>query len=174
LQKTFKNKLGVSFDTVRTGKYSAMSGVNIDFTPEEARILQESVDTTYERFLNIVATNRKMTRDQVHAIAQGRVWLGTKGKELGLVDRIGNLDDAIKAAATKANLKEYKISEYPKSKESIQRFIESITGEKPTDDMAKAAIKKELGEYSTYFDYISEMKKMKGPQMRIPFVLKFK
>jgi protease IV len=174
LQKTFKNKLGVSFDTVRTGKYSAMSGVNIDFTPEEALILQESVDTTYERFLNIVATNRKMTRDQVHAIAQGRVWLGTKGKELGLVDRIGSLDDAIKAAASKANLKEYKISEYPKSKESIQRFIESITGEKPTDDMAKAAIKKELGEYSTYFDYISEMKKMKGPQMRIPFVLKFK
>jgi protease IV len=174
LQKTFKNKLGVSFDTVRTGKYSAMSGVNIDFTPEEGRILQESVDTTYERFLNIVATNRKMTRDQVHAIAQGRVWLGTKGKEIGLVDRLGSLDDAIKAAATKANLKDYKISEYPKSKESIQRIIESITGEKPSDDMTKAAIKKELGEFSVYYDYISEVKKMKGPQMRIPFVLRFK
>jgi protease IV len=174
LQKTFKNKLGVSFDTVRTGQYSAMSGVNIDFTPEEARILQESVDTTYERFLNIVATNRKMTRDQVHAIAQGRVWLGTKGKELGLVDRLGSLDDAIKSAAKKANLTNYKISEYPKSKEGIQRILESITGEKPTDDMAKAAIKKELGEYSMYFDYISEMKKMKGPQMRIPFILNVK
>ena len=174
LQKTFKNKLGVSFDTVRTGKYSAMSGVNIDFTPEEARILQESVDTTYERFLNIVATNRKMTRDQVHAIAQGRVWLGTKGKELGLVDKLGSLDDAIKAAATKANLKEYKISEYPKSKETVQRLLENFTGEKPSDDMAKAAIQKELGEYAVYFDYISEMKKMKGPQMRIPFMLKVK
>ena len=151
-----------------------MSGVNIDFTPEEARILQESVDTTYERFLNIVATNRKMTRDQVHAIAQGRVWLGTKGKEIGLVDRLGSLDDAIKAAATKAKLKDYKISEYPKSKESIQRILENITGEKPADDMAKAAIQKELGEFSIYYDYLSEIKKMKGPQMRIPFVLRVK
>jgi protease IV len=174
LQKTFKNKLGISFDTVRTGKYSAMSGVNIDFTPEEGRILQESVDTTYERFLNIVANNRKMTRDQVHTIAQGRVWLGAKGKEIGLVDRLGSLDDAIAAAAAKANLKDYKISEYPKSKESFQRVLESITGEKPSDDMAKAAIKKELGEFSVYYDYISEIKKSKGPQMRIPFVFRIR
>jgi protease IV len=174
LQKTFKNKMGISFDTVRTGKYSAMSGVNIDFTPEEGRILQESVDTMYEQFLQLVGNNRKMTRDQVHAIAQGRVWLGTKGKEIGLVDRLGSLDDAIKAAATKANLKEYKIVEYPKSKEGIQKFIEGLTGQKPADDMAKAAIKKELGEYSIYFDYLTELKKMQGPQMRMPFVLRFK
>jgi protease IV len=174
MQNTFKNKLGITFDTVRTGRYSAMSGVTINFDNEEGRILQEGVDTLYERFLNIVATNRRMTRDQVHAVAQGRVWLGDKAKEIGLVDKIGSLDDAIKAAAAKANLTAYKTSSYPKSKEGIQKFIESITGQKPTDDMAKAAIKRELGEFSIYYDYFQQMRSMKGPQMRIPMVVRMK
>ena len=174
LQKTFKNKLGISFDTIRTGKYSAMSGVNIDFTDEEGKIIQASVDSTYEQFLQIVANNRHKTRDEIHNIAQGRVWLGTKGKEIGLVDRLGSLDDAIHSAAAKAQLTKYRIVEYPKAKEGIQRLLENYMGQKPTDDLAKAAIKKELGEFYVYYDYLTEMKKMKGPQMRMPFVLRFK
>ena len=174
LQKTFKNKLGISFDTVRTSKYAAMSGVNIDFTDDEGKIIQESVDSTYERFLHIVATNRKMTRDQVHAIAQGRVWLGNKGKEIGLVDQMGGLYEAIKGAATLAKLKEYRMTEYPKFKNGIQKFIDNYTGEKPAGDMAKMALKQELGESYEYIEFLQKMKQMRGPQMRMPMVVRLK
>lgn len=174
LENTFKNKLGITFDTVKTGKYAAMSGVVIGFNEDEGRIIQQGVDSTYEKFLYRVSTCRKMSRDQVHAIAQGRVWLGTKGKEIGLVDELGGLDDAIQAAAKKAQLSDYKTTEYPKSKNGIQKFLENLTGEKPSDDIAKTAIKQELGEYYAYYDYIQKMKSLKGPQMRIPYLITVK
>ncbi len=174
MQNTFKNKLGISFDTVKTGKYSAMSGVTIHFTDDEGKIIQESIDSTYERFLYLVSKNRGKSRDDIHAVAQGRVWLGDKAKQLGLVDAIGGLDAAINAAASKANLKTYKTVEYPKSKSGIDKFLEEFTGSKPTDELVNAALKSELGEYyDTYMD-IKRLKNMKGPQMRIPFVINIK
>ncbi len=171
MQNTFKNKLGVTFDTVKTGKYSAMSGVTIAFNEDEGKIIQQSIDSTYERFLSRVAQCRHMTRDQVHAIAQGRIWLADKGKEIGLVDQIGGLEDAIAAAAAKAKLSNYKTVEYPKFKNSFQKFVENLTGDKPTDDMTKVAIKQEMGEFYSYYEYFKKMKAVKGPQMRIPFVI---
>ena len=116
-----------------------------------------------------------MTRDQVHAIAQGRIWLGTKGKEIGLVDQIGNLNDAIAAAAKKAGITDYKTTEYPKLKSSIERIIENLTGEKSTPESLKmAAIKSELGEYADIYTYFKKMSTWTTPQMRIPFQIKIK
>ncbi len=174
LENTFKNKMGITFDTVKTSKYAAMSGVTIGFSDDEGKIIQQGVDSTYEKFLFRVSQCRKMTRDQVHAIAQGRVWLGAKGKEIGLVDELGGLDDAIKAAVSKAQLNDYKTTEYPKSKNGIQKFIEELTGEKPSDDMAKTAIKQELGDYYAYYDHFKKLQAMKGPQMRIPYLINVK
>lgn len=174
MQNTFKNKMGITFDTVKTGKYAAMSGVTIAFNDDEGRIIQQSVDSTYEKFLSRVAQCRNMSRDQVHEIAQGRVWLANKGKEIGLVDRIGGLEDAIAAAAAKAKLNNYKTVEYPKGKSGIQKFMEELTGEKPADGIAKTAIKQELGEFYDYYDYFKKMKSLKGPQMRLPFVIHVK
>lgn len=171
MENTFKNKLGVTFDTVKTGKFSAMSGVTMAFSEDEGKIIQQSIDSTYEKFLSRVAQCRRMTRDQVHAVAQGRIWLAGKGKEIGLVDQIGGLEDAIAAAASKAKLSNYKTVEYPKFKNGIQKFIENLTGEKPTDDLAKMAFKQELGEFYPYYEHFKKMKSVKGPQMRIPFVI---
>ncbi len=175
LQEMLKNKLGIAFDTVKTGKFAAMNGAVINFTDGESMVLQQQVDTLYERFLGYVARNRKMTRDQVHEVAQGRVWLGGKAKQLGLVDRMGSLNDAINAAAAKANLSNYKITEYPKQRDGIQKFIEEFTGKKPTDDLANAAtqtaLKNELGQLYPYYQYVKSVQQMKGAQMRLPFVL---
>ena len=174
LENTFKNKLGITFDTVKTSKYAAMNGVMIAFSDDEGKIIQQGIDSTYEKFLSRVAQCRHKTRDEIHAIAQGRIWLGTKGKEIGLVDEIGGLEDAIKAAATKAQLKDYKTVEYPKFKNSLKKFVENLTGDKSTDDMAQSAIKRELGEYYPYYEQFKKMQTMKGPQMRVPFMVSFK
>ena len=174
-EHTFKNKLGISFDTVKTAAHADGVNVFIDADPYEAKILQMQTDSIYELFLHRVGTCRKMTRDQVHAIAQGRIWLGTKGKEIGLVDQIGNLNDAIAAAAKKAGITDYKTTEYPKLKSSIERIVENLTGEKSTPESLKmAAIKSELGEYADIYTYFKKMSTWTTPQMRIPFQIKIK
>jgi protease-4 len=173
IQATMKNKLGINFDTVKTGKYTVAFGATFDHTPEEGKILQVAIDSIYEQFLQRVSTNRKMSRDQVHAIAQGRVWLASKAKEIGLVDEIGGLNDAIAAAASKAGLTDFKKVEYPKFKSGIEKFMENLTGDK-SDDIAKTAIKAEMGEFYNYYEHFKKMKEMKGPQMRLPYYIKVK
>ncbi len=175
VERALKEKLGVAFDSVRTGKYAA--GINLwyDQTPEEAKMLQESTDTIYEKFLNRVGTCRKMSRDQVHAVAQGRVWMATKAKENGLIDNIGGLDEAIAAAATKANLRKYRVSDYPKQGDKLEMFINRFTKKQSDNDFVSAALRQQFGEeYTDYLDLIQRMTQMKQPQMRLPLILHIK
>ena len=175
LQKTFKNKLGINFDSVKTATHAGGINPFFEIDSYEGKMMQMQTDSVYETFLNRVGTCRHMTRDQVHAIAQGRIWLGTKGKEIGLVDQIGGLNDAIAAAAKKAGLSDYKTSDYPKLKSGIERLLENITGDKVVPDGVKAAaIKSELGEYGDVYTYFKQMQTWKTPQMRIPYQIKFK
>jgi protease IV len=172
-QKTLKSKMGVSFDTVKTGAQAHGLTTNFDVNDYQAKILQAGTDSLYEKFLNLVANNRHKTRDEIHAVAQGRIWIAAQGKEHGLVDKIGGLDAAIASAAAKAGLKDYKTSEYPKPKNAMQAIIEQITGQKPKSDGIKAAIiREELGEYAEFYDYAKQIKTWQGAQMRLPFVLK--
>jgi protease-4 len=171
-----KNKLGITFDTVRTGKYSTGMGVNYDLNADEQKYLQEGVERVYDNFLGVVSEGRKMTKENVHAIAQGRVWVGTKAKEIGLVDNIGNLKDAIACASRMAGISEYKIKEYPLSKEPMQQFIDDITGNK--DDNSSSfrtqAIRQEMGTLYPYFEQIKSLQNMSGIQMRMPYTIEIK
>lgn len=173
-QKTFKNKLGINFDSVRTGRFAQGIDVNFDLTEEQGRLLQMQTDSTYETFLRYVSVNRHKTRDEVHAIAQGRVWLAPQAKEVGLIDDIGDLNKAIASAATKAGLSEYKIAEYPKQKSGMEQFVENVFGKQGGDKTAKAFVKSELGEYAAFYDMFKEVKNMKGVQMRMPHSLLFR
>jgi protease IV len=174
-QKTFKNKLGISFDTVATGRFATGIGVNMDISPEQGRILQMQTDSLYETFLNRVGTCRKMSRDAVHNIAQGRVWVASQAKNVGLVDKIGGLDNAIAAAASKAGLKDYKTANYPKPKEPFQAFIENFMGTKPvSDNIKKDLIRQELGEMAEMYALAQKMRTWKGAQMRMPFQINLK
>ena len=170
MQEMLREKVGVTFDTIKTGKYAHGITPFIDISPEEGQLIQEGVDDIYETFLKRVADGREMSRDAVHEIAQGRVWLGTKGQEIGLVDVMGDLNDAIVAAAEKANLDNYRTSEYPRVKEPLQQMIDQFTGAEEAN-FQEHFIKKELGELYPYIKELSEVKRMKGPQARMPFVL---
>ena len=109
------DKLGVTFDGAKTNKYTDYEE-NLLFAKDNAdelRFMQSYVDRGYVSFLDIVADGRKMTRDEVNEIAQGRVWLATDALGIKLVDKLGSLDDAIKKAAELAKLSEYHSRKYP-------------------------------------------------------------
>ena len=172
LQKTMKENLGVTVDTVRTGKYSAFGTPFIQFSPEEERIMQASVDQIYEDFLQKVATGRHMTRDQVHEIAQGRVWTGTRAQQIGLVDGIGGLDRAMASAARLANLEKYRTVEYPRTNKGFEQFVEQFTKKDDDDEGIKAwVVRSELGDMYPMYKTLRDFRKNQGIQARLPYDL---
>lgn len=170
-QKMLKEKLGVSFDTVKTANLAQGITPFFDISEGEGTVIQEGVDEIYEIFLKRVGEGRGMTRDEAHAVAQGRVWTGAKALELGLVDVMGGLDDAIAIAAEKAELGEkYKVSQYPVTKEPLQAFIDNLTGKNASASVKAEMIKSELGDeaYEVY-KMMKDVKGMEGVQARMPY-----
>lgn len=119
-------KLGVQFDTVRTGPHSSDFTLLFPWTQQEHEYMQKRTDAYYELFLHKVADGRDMTRDQVHEVAQGRIWSGQRAVELGLVDKLGMLEDAIESAANLADIEEYRIKEYPVFQSPLQKMISDL------------------------------------------------
>jgi len=121
------NNVGLTFDVVKTGKYADAITITRPKTDEELAIFQKMVDWIYGEFVGKVALARKLKKDDVQEIAQGRVWSGSEAKRLGLVDEIGGLDDAIQYAVKKAGLgKNYRIVEYPQKKELVEALSELV------------------------------------------------
>jgi protease-4 len=119
-------KLGVTFDGVTTNRYGDYEHNLILENDNEAevRYMQGYVDRGYETFLDIVAKGRTMKRDEVHEIAQGRVWLATDALPIHLIDWIGSLDDAVKKAAELAKLDEYHASAYPDKRDWMDNILD--------------------------------------------------
>jgi len=172
LEKTMRNKLGITFDTVRTQKFSTFGSTVYDFSPEEGQMMQDRVDWIYQDFLGKVATGRHRSSEQIHEIAQGRVWSAAKAKEIGLVDDLGGLDRAIAAAAKLANLEKYRTSEYPQSKSGLEQFLDKIMQKDERDDSVKAwAMQQELGEFYPIYKTIQGFRQNNGILFRIPYEL---
>ncbi len=168
-QKLMNEELGITFDTVKTGPFANGMSLVYDMSEEEKAITTEGIKNIYEIFLKRVAEGRGMTRDAVNEIAQGRVWVGPKAKEIGLVDEIGGLDDAIETAKELAGLEKYRTKEYPIIKEPIEQLIEDLMGEKDTRAIQASIVKKEFKEFYPYYDKIKKLQDFKGIQMRMPF-----
>ncbi len=174
-ENTLKNKVGVTFDTVRTAQYAAAYvGVRSN-SAQEGKFVQDGVDRIYETFLKRVADGRHKTRDEVHAIAQGRVWTGEKALQIGLVDKLGSLEDAVKIAANMVGAEKYRWKEYPTSKEKFQQLIDKVSGKSDDDEASirTEIFREQLGEMAVFYDQLTYLRSMKGPQMRVPFVVKF-
>ncbi len=122
----FEDKLGVTFDAVSTSPYADLYAPNKPLSESERRLLGNSVDTIYQTFLQRVADGRSMDTSAVHDVAQGRVWSGRDAKEVGLVDTIGGLRDAIQMAGTAAGMGDgpYKTRVLPRPKTVFERLNE--------------------------------------------------
>jgi protease-4 len=110
-------------------------------SPHTISMVTRSVEQTYKRFVHFVGENRKMNFDQVDAIGGGRVWTGKRAKEIGLVDELGSMSDAIKFAASKAGVKDYATESYPKKKDKFAEIISLFSSE----DVEARWMKNKLG-----------------------------
>jgi protease-4 len=166
MKNFFNNKLGITFDGVKTAQYADMMTIDRPLNDAEKRFLQNDVDSIYQTFLTRVSNGRKLNRVHVDSIAQGRVWTGAKGKELGLVDRIGGLQDAINCAARMAKLKDYRTKEFPEP----ESFFKQIFGNY-TQNTRSNILQQELG--SEGMEIYTSYKKIKqvvgSSQARLPF-----
>ena len=166
MQSFFKNKLGVTFDGVKTGPYADAGAIYRPMNENEKKMVQASIEMIYSQFKQRVADGRKMDTAYVDSIAQGRVWTGFRAKDIGLVDRFGGLDDAIQCAARMAKLTSYSVSEYPEPKSIFEQLFG--TGEPIT---YSDKIKAEIG--SENYQLLEEMKRIKemtgSAQARLPF-----
>jgi len=156
------NNLGLTFDSVKTGKFADALTISRPKTAEELAVFQRMVDWIYGEFVGKVADARHLKLDFVQEIAQGRVWSGTEAKKLGLVDEIGGLDAAIKYTAEKAGLgTDYKLVEYPRKKEFGEEIAEMIERFSPSNAKARSTgivaeitkrLEAELGVLRTFND----------------------
>ena len=169
MQKFLNNKLGLTFDTYKTNAHSGMLSVTKPLDPEEMKAMQDIIAGIYDDFTSKVTNGRGKTQAQVDSIGQGRVWSGEDALQLGLVDELGGLNQAIASAAGLAGLSDYGLVEYPKLKDPFQELVEELTGQKQTSMM-----KEVLGDQYGMYVQLQSVQKMKGPQARIPFLLEIK
>lgn len=174
-EKLIKDKLGITSSVVKTNDHSDFGGgyplplpiSSRPLTDYERNVLQKFVEKGYETFLNRVATGRQMTRDEVHAVAQGRVWTGKDAKKIGLVDVLGGMNEAIKIAATKAGLDKYNIVEYPTEKNPFEELFSGFSS-----SIRTSILKNELGAYYETFINLKEiMNTQQGIVARVPYDL---
>ena len=166
MQEFFKNKLGVTFDGVKTGPFADAGSVYRPLTDNEKKIIQSEIELTYATFKQRVADGRKRDTAYIDSIAQGRVWTGQRAKDIGLIDRFGGIEVAIQSAAAMAKLTDYRVREYPEP----QNIFDQIFG-KSNPMSYNNKIKEEVGEenYKIYQE-IKRVKEMSNSvQARLPF-----
>ena len=162
-EELFSEKLGLTFDQVKTNKFADLGSPNRPLTKEEYSHIQQSVEEVYNTFTSKVAKGRKMSQQNIDDIGQGRVWSGTNAKDINLIDEFGGLEQAIKGAAELAEIKDYRITELPVQKEPLQQLIENLG-----EEIQTSWLRNELGEQFKYYKTLNDIKNIKGVQARMP------
>ncbi|SDG54046.1 protease-4 [Pedobacter terrae] len=163
-QNLMTNKLGITFDGVKTGKYADIMATNRPMTAGERFIIQNELNRVYSGFVSRVADGRKKSKAYIDSIGGGHVWIGTDAVQIGLADRIGGFNDAIKAAAKKAKLKNYKVVEYPDVIDPWKSLMDE-----GTDRIKTYYTKQELGDNYMLYQQMKKVIASSGIQARMPF-----
>ncbi len=165
------NKIGINTETVSTHENAANYSPFKPLDDKFRAVTQEGVERIYTTFVNRVAAGRKMTFEQVDAIAQGRVWSGSEAIKNGLVDKIGGMDDALKAAAVLGKTKNYKTVNYPEYDKNFEDMLAGF----PFAKTKESFIKEELGnENYKILQKIKNLSNQKGVQTLMPFEINIK
>ena len=168
------DKLGLTFDTVKTGKFADAATIIRPKTNDELAIFQSTVDWVYDQFLSKVVESRKLNRKAVEEIAQGRVWSGREALKLGLVDEIGGLADAVKYAAAKAKLgDDFPVTEYPRKKLFVEAIAEALEG-KRREQTLSGPVGLLIREATEELQSLAKFNDPRGLYIRLPFELKLK
>lgn len=173
--KLLNDKIGINFDTIKTHEFAAGFSPFNNLSEREKALLQESTLEIYDLFIDRVSRGRKLSVDSTKVIAQGRVWTGRKAKELGLVDELGDLNDALALAAKQAKIDSYSTSEYPYIKEDIFGEImrQIMMGNEEEDTQARFTPTSEEKKYLDHFNQYRSIIRCKEPQARLPYIFDF-
>lgn len=170
MEPFFKDKLGITFDGVKTAPYADLGTPTRPLTETEKRFMQSSVDTIYSTFKQRVSDGRHADINFIDSIAQGHVYTGSRAIGLKLVDRTGTLQDAVNCAAKMAKLSTYKTKEYPEKKSFIE---ELLSGSAFSASVKENTIKEKIG--ADQYSLLQQVNKLKAlintPQARMPFDL---
>ena len=168
--KELTDKIGLSYDVVKTNKYADFGNIMRPFSEGEKALLQMMVAEGYDTFITRCAEGRHTTKEAIEKIAEGRVWTGEAAKELGLVDELGGIDKALDIAITKARVGGYTIVSYPEKKDVLSSLLDT----KPTNYVESQLLKSKLGEYYRQFGLLTNLKEQSMIQARVPFELNIK
>ena len=169
LQRFFNNKIGITFDGVKTGLYTTTGNITRPLTEAEKVIIQNEVNHIYQSFIEKVAQGRQKSPAYIDSIGQGRVWSGSDAFKNGLVDRLGNIHDAINAAARKAGLDDYQIVDYPKLKDPLLSLFNH-----PVDKLKSYLLRAELGDNYYYYQAAKSALNSTGIQSKLPYSIAIK
>lgn len=168
-QRFFNDKLGITFDVVKTAEFADLGAFDRPLTAQEESIIQQNVNKIYYTFTQNVADGRKKERSYIDSIGQGRVWTGTQAIELGLVDRIGGINDAIKSAAKKANIQDYSLVSYPSQNDPLKALFNTSSRQ-----ISLWFTKQEMGLAFPVYQQVKETMQQSGIQARIPYTIDIK
>ncbi len=168
------NKNGITWDVVKTSKLADGNTIARPRTPQELAISQQIVDDIYDDFLNKVSESRKLPKQKVAEIAQGRVWSGTDAKKIGLVDDIGGLNDAIVYAAQTAKLgKDWELEEYPAVEGWEEKLLKRFAGSKEVRSLqSQDPLSIELLKVKSELSSLKSFNDPRGVYVRLPFNFK--
>jgi protease-4 len=163
------DKLGLTFDEVRTGEYGDTYTVTRPLTQAEKNFIQKNLDQYYETFTTKAAEGRDVAHEEIQKVASGRVWTGQQALDRKLVDVLGGFDDAVRIAAEKAGVSDdYKVRFYPAPKNFFEELLANLE-----ENAEASAIKQQLGDMYYWYDHMKKIKQYQGAQARMPFELKF-
>ena len=168
--KGLTDKIGLSYDVVKTNKYADFGNIMRPFNEDERSLLQMMITEGYDTFVSRCAEGRHMTKEAIEKIAEGRVWTGETAKKLGLVDELGGIDKALDIAVAKAGIEGYTVVSYP----AKQDFFSSLLDTKPTNYVESQLLKSKLGEFYQQFGLLKNLQEQSMIQARIPFELNIK
>jgi protease IV len=165
------HNLGFSWDTVKTGQYADILTIVRPKTPDEMALIQTQIDWIYDAFIQKVAEARRLPTATVEEIAQGRVWSGAAAQELGLVDEIGGLAEAVAHAAGRAGLRPgFRITEFPQHKDLSQLIAEAMGRIQPTATRS-GLVRELLRQAEQPLELLQQFNDPRGAYARLPFEL---
>lgn len=156
-------KVGINFETVGTNKFADMMSFTRPMTAEEGALLQKHINEGYELFVTRCADGRKTGIDDIKKIAEGRVWTGSMAKELGLVDELGGIDDAIEKAKQLAEIESYSIVTYPEKPSMLEEIMNNIPS-----GMISIFGNSDLNKITKQFEWMVDLENFNPVQARIP------
>ena len=166
------DNIGINGEQVGTNAQSVGYSLFEPMSKDFERVTQESVENIYTTFVSRVANGRNLTTSKVDSIGQGRVWTGTEALQIGLVDQLGSLEDAVEVAAELAEVSDYRTTDYPRYKTDFKDSFKPFSFVKLSKE---EILKEELGvENYTIYKNLKHFSQLKGIQARMPFIMEIK